>query len=171
MNTLYFACPACRAYVDAGYRHAYWELEHTGIVSRSSAVDTSAILRAEHYWNVDADWLVQLLPAVRRFLEQHAEHDVRFGDSEDIPIPLVTDGLFDWVMEAGFALEELPRYYVERLGFRTWDEVTEHIQSKKVPPGWWEVEEERMAAHRKFMDLLRPLDDQSAKSRGKSVGN
>lgn len=164
MNTLYFACAACRAYVDAGCRHAYWELEDAGIVNRSSAVDTLAVLRTKDYWKVDAEWLVQLLPAVRHFLEQHAEHDVRFGDSEDIPIPSVADGLLDWVMEAGFVLEELPRYYVERLGFRTWDAVTEHIQSKKMPPGWWEVEEERTAAYRKFMDLVRPVDDQSAES-------
>src|SRR5688572_19224774 len=116
MNTLYFACPSCRIYIDAGYRHAYWELEDTGIVDRSSAVDVSSVLAADDYWNVDADWLAELLPAVRLFLEQHAGHRVRFGDIEDIPIPSVDDGLFDWLMEAGFVLEKLPRYYVERLG-------------------------------------------------------
>jgi hypothetical protein len=119
MNTLYFACPSCRTYIDAGYRHAYWDLEDTGIVDRSSAVDISSILGAHDYWNVDADWLMDPLPAVRRFLEQHSKHHVRFGDIEDIPIPSIEDGLFDWLMEAGFVLEELPRYYVERLGFRS----------------------------------------------------
>jgi hypothetical protein len=47
-------------------------------------------------------------------------------------------------MEAGFVLEELPRYYVERLGFRTWDEVAQHIRSSKRRPGWWDDEQERM---------------------------
>jgi hypothetical protein len=153
MNTVYFACAVCRAYIDAGYRHAYRELEETGIVRRSNPVDTSAVLAARDYWNVDADWLIQLLPAVRRFLEQHAEHEVRFGDIEDIPIPSVANGLFDWVMEAGFALEELPRYYFERLGLRTWDEVTEHIRSSKHQPGWWRFDDERIAAQRKFLSL------------------
>jgi hypothetical protein len=123
VNTLYFACPTCRIYIDAGYRHAYWELEDSGIVDRSSRVDVSSVLGAPDYWNVDADWLKELLPAVRRFLTQHAEHHVRFGDIDDIPIPSIEAGLLDWLMEAGFVLEELPRYYIERLGFRTWDEV------------------------------------------------
>jgi hypothetical protein len=157
VNTLYFACAACRAYIDAGYRHAYWELEDTGIVNRFRAVDVSAVLGARDYWNVEANWLVELLPAVRRFLKQHAEHGVRFGDIEDIPIPSIADGLFDWVMEAGFVLEELPRYYVERLGLRRWDDVTEHIHSSKQRPGWWEFEEQRMAAQRKFVNLVAAL--------------
>jgi hypothetical protein len=157
MNTVYFGCAACRAYIDAGYRHAYWELEEAGIVKRSIPVDTSAVLGARGYWNVDADWLIQLLPAVRRFLEQHAEHEVRFGDIDDIPVPSVANGLFDWVMEAGFALEELPRYYVERLGFRTWDEVTEHIRNSKHQPGWWRLDDERMTAQRKFLSLVSGL--------------
>ena len=64
MNNWYFACAACRDYVDAGYRHAYWALEDPGIVNRSTIVDTSAVLQAREYWDVQACWLVELLPAV-----------------------------------------------------------------------------------------------------------
>jgi hypothetical protein len=154
VNTLYFACRTCRIYVDAGYRHAYWELEDAGIVDRSNSVDVSLVLGAHDYWNVEAQWLKELLPAVRRFLVQHAEHGVTFGDIEDIPIPSPKDGLFDWLMEAGGVLEELPRYYVERLGFRTWDEVAEHVRRSKQRPTWWEDADERVAAQQRFASLV-----------------
>ena len=157
MNTLYFACRSCRVYIDAGYRHAYWELQDTGIVGRSSDVNVSSVLDAHDYWNVDADWLRELLPAVRRFLEQHADHRVRFGDIEDIPIPSIEDGQFEWLMEAGFVLEELPRYYVERLEFRTWDQVAEHVERSKRGPSWWNDEDERMEAQRLFTSLVAKL--------------
>jgi hypothetical protein len=153
MNDVYFACPSCRAYVEAGYRHAYVCLEEPGIVTRTDAVDVSAVLGASEYWDVDAEWLVALLPAVRRFLEQHAAHHVRFGDFEEIPLPWYADGLFEWIMEAGFVLEELPRYYVERLGFHAWDEVVAHVSSGKAPP-WWRSEGEREAGRLAFERLV-----------------
>jgi hypothetical protein len=141
--------------VDAGYRHAYWTLEDAGIVNRASVVDTTAILEAREYWDVEKQWLRELLPAVRRFLKAHAGHEVRFGEDEEVGIPdSAAKGLFDWLMEAGFVLEELPRYYTERLAFRTWDEVTAHIQASTSRPRWWADEEERAAAQEKFASLV-----------------
>ena len=155
MNNLYFACSPCRIYVDAGYRHAYWALEEPGLVDRSGVVDAAAVLSARDYWNVQEDWLVKLLPAVRRFLEMHGQHGVRFGDSEDLALPYQSsEEWFDWLMEAGFALEELPRYYAERLGLRTWAQVTAHVQSSKWPPRWWADEDQRRVAERKFVSLV-----------------
>jgi hypothetical protein len=155
MNNIYFACRQCRVYVDAGYRHAYWELEEPKIVSRSSVVDAAAVLGARAYWDVREDWLAQLLPAVRRFLDVHGKHGVRLGDSEELGLPYRdSEEWFDWLTEAGFVVEELPRYYAERLGFRTWEEVTTHVQSSKWPPSWWADEDQREAARRKFLSLV-----------------
>ena len=89
-----------------------------GIVNRARVVDAPAVLQAREYWDVEEDWLVALLPAVRRFLQVHGEHGVRFGDSDDLNLPYhSSEEWFDWLMEAGFALEELPRYCAERLAF------------------------------------------------------
>ncbi len=160
MNNVYFACITCKAYVDAGYRHAYWTLEEPGVVRHGEPVNVKLVRGIEGYWAGarDAQWLADLLPSVREFLRVHAGHDVRYGDEEHIGIPTFEwQGeypLFEWVNEAGFVLEELPRYWVERLGFRTWPEVTRRIEALAHPPLWWQSEADREAARREFTRLV-----------------
>jgi hypothetical protein len=156
VNDVYFACRSCRAYVDAGYRHAYWALEESGVVRRVEPVRVDAVLGASEYWDAEgASWLAELLPAVRRFFETHANHEIRFGDAEELDIPCSDDpALLEWVMEAGFVLNELPRYYAERLGVRTWDEVVARVEAAKHPPRWWADEELRRAARITFEKLI-----------------
>lgn len=154
MNIIYFACSACRVYVDAGYRHAYVALEEPGIVNREDRVDPKAVLEADEYWDADAEWLMQLLPAVRRFLREHGEHGVRFGDSEEVALPSRDADALDWLMEAGFVLEESPRYWVERLGLSTWEEVVAHVDRSRFKPDWWADDAVRQAGRRKFTDLV-----------------
>lgn len=89
MNNRYFACPACREYIDAGYRWAYWALEETGVVTENEIVDVAKVLACEDYWNVPADeWAEELayrlLPAVRRFLEKHRDHWVFYLNADVI---------------------------------------------------------------------------------------
>jgi len=164
VNNLYFACTACHVFIDAGYRHAYWTLEHAGVVSTNAPVDIREVLDAEEYWAVDdVEWLIKLLPAVRGFLEAHRTHDVRFGDGENLgPTPMF-DGdyrLFDWLMDAGYVYKELPRYYVERLGFRRWAQVVEHVETTRDgPPWWWLDEEYREQARKKFLALVAECKD------------
>ena len=155
MNDIYFVCSACRVYVEAGYRHAYWTLEDPGIVNRKDPVDPKAVLEANEYWDVDAEWLVQLLPAVRRFLLEHCDHQVRFGDSEEVALPFLdsADGL-EWLMEAGFVLEEGPRYWAERLGLTAWEEVSAHVASSRFKPHCWADDALRQAARQKFTALV-----------------
>ena len=98
---------------------------------------------------------MNLLPAVRGFLETHGEHGVRFGDSDDVALPYGSEEWFDWLMEAGFVLQELPRYYAERLGFRTWEQVTAHVQSSKWPPSWWADEDQRRTGSGSYWILSR----------------
>ena len=169
MNNLYFGCTSCRVFVDAGYRHAYAALEQPGIVNPTAPVDIGAVLAAREYWEVDAEWLGQLLPAVRQFLHVHRNHDVRFGDAQLLGITPMYDGdyrLFEWLMEAGYVYEELPRYYVERLGFRQWSQVVEHIEGSQSCPWWWGDEEYTNAARQKFLTLV---SDEGADDAGRAV--
>jgi hypothetical protein len=65
-----------------------------------------------------------------------------------------------WIIKTAFERGEEfgnllnPRYYAERLAFRTWEEVSRHIQSSKWPPRWWADEDQRRAAQRKFLSLV-----------------
>ena len=115
-------------------------------------VRVHAVLDAGEYWDDEgAAWLAELLPAVRRFLALHANHEIRFGDAEELGIPCSDDpALLEWIMEAGFVLKDLPRYYAERLGVRTWDELAARLEAAEEPPRWWADEELRRAGRITF---------------------
>src|SRR2546426_1899990 len=117
MNNLFFACTECRTYIDAGYRWALWSLEEPGVVTRDRPVSVESVLSAREYWSpprtAGADWLyAEVLPSVRRFLEEHRCHRIVFGNTADFLSP-DGDGLLDW-MQVGFLPLLLPRYFVER---------------------------------------------------------
>jgi len=86
MNSPYFLCRDHGVYIDAGYRWAYWQLEHTGLVTMGTRVDLAAVLSATSYWQPSADeqstYLSDLLPRIRRFLDLHAGHDVVYLDEQ-----------------------------------------------------------------------------------------
>lgn len=89
MNDRYFACPKCCRFTDAGYRWAYWTLEHPGHVSLDAGVDVESLLRCIAYWHPTADdrndWLEKtILPTVRSFLETHKAHGIVYVESERI---------------------------------------------------------------------------------------
>src|SRR5262245_5474972 len=142
-NNLYFACSDCKVYVDAGYKWALWSLEEPGVVKRGEAVSATAVLAAQDYWTPSrtdsADWLyAEVLPSVRRFLGEHKSHQIVFGNTSDF-IGLAGDGILDW-MQVGFLPVLLPRYFVERLGLRTWDEVASFVGRQDTAPWWWMLE-------------------------------
>ena len=141
MNDRYFACRTCKNYVDAGYRFCYWTLEHTAIVEASKSVNLDAVWSADEYWagGEDCDWLAELLPHVRSFLIEHGMHDLVYGDSESF-MPMDDDNNFLlWMNEAGYVLELMPRYFVERLYFTHWKQVEEYISREALPPFWWQL--------------------------------
>ena len=85
MNCRYFACPACRVYLDAGYRWAYWLLEDPGLVKMNSIVDVDAVAGCAEYWNPPdgerSEWLFdRILPAVRHFLNEHRAHGIVYTE-------------------------------------------------------------------------------------------
>jgi len=159
MTNLYFACTDCKVYVDAGYRWASWWLEEPGVVKRGKPVSVESVLSAREYWAPGATdgalWLsTEVLPSVRRFLEEHKDHPLVFGPTADF-LASGGDGVLDW-MQVGFLPLLLPRYFVERLGFKTWDEVANFIARQDSAPWWWMLEWDDLhdKARRKFQELV-----------------
>ncbi|PYT03427.1 MAG: hypothetical protein DMF60_18420 [Acidobacteria bacterium] len=159
MNNLFFACTDCKVYVDAGYRWASWWLEEPGIVKRGKPVSVASVLSAREYWTPaktdGAQWLyTEVLPSVRRFLEEHKGHHLMFGNTADF-LASDGDGLLDW-MQVGFLPLLLPRYFVERLGFKTWDQVSNFIARQDSAPWWWMREWDDLHAkvRKKFHELV-----------------
>ena len=159
MNNIYFACTDCKVYVDAGYRWAYWSLEETGVVRRGEPVSAESVLSAEEYWTPSktesADWLYnEVLPAVRFFLREHESHHIIFGNTADF-LPPDGEGFLDW-MQVGFEPQLLPRYFVEQLGLKTWEQVRSFIAKQDAAPWWWMLEWEGLhdKVRRKFQELI-----------------
>jgi len=159
MTNLYFACTDCKVYVDAGYRWAGWWLEDPGVVKRGKRVAVDSVLSAREYWTPGktdgAQWLyTEVLPSVRRFLDAHRFHRIVFGNTGDF-LSLDDNGLLDW-MQVGFLPLLLPRYFVERLGFKTWDEVASFVARQDRAPWWWMLEWDGLheKARKKFQQLI-----------------
>ena|ERR1700674_159789 len=141
MNNLYFACFECKIYIDARYRWAYWEIEDAAVVSRKEEVSVDAVLAAENYWNPPQDetskWLYEdVFPPLREFLHDHKSHRIIFGEDEDFAPQ--DDYYLDW-MQIGRLLKPTPRYFVELLGFESWKQVCECMETREIPPAWWQV--------------------------------
>lgn len=159
MTNLYFACTDCKVYVDAGYRWAAWQLEEPGIVKRGKPVSVESVVSAKEYWTPGktegAQWLYgEVLPSVRRFLREHRCHRIVFGNTADF-FSSEDDALLDW-MQVGFLPLLSPRYFVERLGFQTWDQVSNFIARQESTPWWWMLEWDDLhtKARKKFQELV-----------------
>jgi len=82
---------------------------------------------------------------------------------------MLTDANFlDW-MQVGFLPLLLPRYFVERLGFQTWDQVANFIARQDSTPWWWMLEWDNLhdKARKKFQQLIesKRASDQSGRAR------
>lgn len=86
MNCLYFLCRDHGTYIDAGYRWAYWQLEHGGVVTLAEPVDVPSVLSTTAFWQPSpeerSDYLDGLLPRVREFLESHSGHNLLYVDGD-----------------------------------------------------------------------------------------
>jgi hypothetical protein len=160
MNNSYFACTDCKVYVDAGYKWSVWWLEERGVVGRGKSVSADSVLAAKDYWTPfeaeSANWLrSEVLPSVRRFLDEHKTHRIVYGNTSDF-LGSGSDGLLDW-MQVGFLPLLLPRYFVERLGFKTWDEVASFIARQDNVPWWWMLDWDDLhaKARKKFCELVQ----------------
>ena len=158
-SNVYFACTECKAFVDAGYRWAVWRLEEAGVVMRGRPAQVDPLLSAREYWNPPKSdssyWLeAEVLPSARRFIDEHKGHRIVFGATADFLSP-DPDDILNW-MQVGFLPLLLPRYFVERLGFETWDEVASFIAHQDSPPWWWMLEWDDLhgKARKKFQELV-----------------
>jgi hypothetical protein len=103
MNRRFFGCRRCKTYRDAGYRWAYWQLEHSGVVAIGEPISVEAVLAESDYWSPPAEersrWLVEgVLPQVRRYLAAHRDHGILYIESE---LVFDAEGPFaDWVEAA-----------------------------------------------------------------------
>jgi hypothetical protein len=59
-------------------------------------------------------------------------------------------------MEVGFSPLLLPRYFVERLGLVTWDQVSSFIARQDSTPWWWMLDwdDVHAKAKKKFQELV-----------------
>ena len=168
----YVACFDCNIYICAGDRWAYWTLEDSGVLKKGAPISAKAVLAAEGYWNPgregNTDWLYdEVFPSVRLFLNEHESHKVVFGDKDDF---LFGDNdenywndYFNW-MQIGFVPGPSPRFFVEQLGLRTWDEVWDHV-AKQDRDIWWMYDEKMsVKAKRKFEELIESVVERHSSS-------
>ena len=151
---MYLACAGCRVLVDAGYRWATWTLERPGIVERKAPVDGRRVLAASEYWSPkeDLEWLEKdVLPRVRTFLETHADHQLRFGDSEQI-MGLDELAFLEW-LDVSKAPKVGPRYLAEVLRLRLWVDAITWLRAQPRQPWWWGLDEVTDAVRRRFLEL------------------
>jgi hypothetical protein len=156
MNDVYFACEDCGTLVDAGYRWAYWELEHRGVVKRRERVSARAVEAVDSYWNPPAEseskWLTDaVLPRVRSFLAAHGEHRLTYGDIEDV-VGTDPTALFDWV-DVSYLPELTPRYFVDVLGLVSWTQVLEWGKTADRKPWWWDEPDLKDCAQRRLVEI------------------
>ena len=125
-------------------------------------MNVEAVLAANSYWSPPRDegsrWLYEkVFPPLRCFLQDHKSHQIVFGEQDDFA-PL-EDEFFDW-MQLGFALMPTPRYLVEVLGLKSWDQVRVYMKERKLPAAWWEMTwcgdpSPHETGRQKFEDLLK----------------
>src|SRR5688572_5423323 len=156
MDDVYFACLTCKSYIDAGYRWCLSTLERPGHVQPGQTVSIATVLEANEYWlGVKATKPLQdLLPEIHKFLVGHQSHEVIYGQRSDF-LTRAGDGDFlDWVDEGGNDTQLVPRYFVERLGLWTWDQVAAHVSKLKLYPWWWGVHDFQTKARARFQKLI-----------------
>ncbi len=160
MNTPYFICEACKIRIEAGYRWATSHLRSDArIVEFGRLLNVRDALDYQPFWDLPSDneynWLRNLLPIVRTFLERHESHGVRFGD--DVSFPESYFGI-EW-LDVSPSPDLVPRYFVEQLGYNSWRQVCDHVESLSLndQPWWWSYADEQRAAKRLFETLADKL--------------
>ena len=138
MNTPYFICETCKVRVESGYR---WAISHLHldpkIVEYGESINANEILECRPFWNLPNDRehsrLRELLPIVRSFIECHEKHGIRFGDDVSFPESYFE---FEW-LDISPSPALVPRYFVEKLKYQSWQEVQDYVNSIESEPWWW----------------------------------
>ena len=164
MNHIYFACCSCRVYIDAGYR---WAAHLPASVYDDAPLNVEAVMRAENYWRgvEEADWLRELLPKIRQFLEAHRQHDLVFGQEEKFLSRDEPSSLFwteiedidptDDEANAQISFFWSPVVFVEVFNYRTWEEVGSYLTKTPYETWWFCDSQLRYEARRVFEYLVQ----------------
>ncbi len=154
MNSRYFACKTCKTLIDAGYRWAYWTLEHPGIVTKGHPIIVANILQCHAYWEPSEPsprLTSEIFPQARAFLALHAVHELAYGEAEDF-MSFDDDDLtfLEW-LELGPAALVTPRGLRVLLGLASWAEVESWVAANpEHTPYWWDEETTRVVARKLF---------------------
>ena len=164
MNDVYFACRDCKNYIDAGYRWPVSTLFQNRVDGFPLDVHPQEVLSHAEYWSgaTGHPYLAAVLPAARRFLLAHQDHDLVFGDAEsfmnfDDPANLH----LEWLDEASLdepSLQTLclePRYFAEHpaLRYSSWEQVEAYCRLHSC--GWAGDIGAAAAAKRVFLRAVR----------------
>ena len=90
MNGVFFLCTDENVYVDAGYRWAYWKLEHTGIIEKNKIIDIKEVLASKEYWSdleqegKKNELFQKTLPLVKAFFLKYLRNTIIYVDEEFI---------------------------------------------------------------------------------------
>lgn len=172
MNGVYLRCEDCKSFVETSERWTRAALERSGVVQRDDLIDgeesvplvsVEAVLETAGYWQGPPadDWergsVMACLETVRGLLLAHREHRVSFGDRYRFQAEWL-----DWISER----ELSPRFLVEGLRLRTWEEVRRFVDERSSTPWWWESRMCRTEARRKFEFLVAAVVPRSRGSAG-----
>ncbi|MEM0914096.1 MAG: hypothetical protein AAGK09_05740 [Planctomycetota bacterium] len=128
MNDRYFAAQTSRQYIDAGYRWAYGELEEPGHITLGKLIDVDRVMAVESYWIPPKEnasvWLEELLPKVRRFLDEHRDEPIVYC-LDDTIWDERDDGI-DWQQ-----VDTQPSEATIRVNRKVADETTKRIREGK----------------------------------------
>lgn len=153
MNEVYFFCDRCRAYLRAGHRHALLALSSCGIIEPDILgreetfvrIDAARVLGCEAYLlkGNNVSETANRVTRARRFLEEHAGHEISFGDIHRITN--ARESWYEWLCEDGDE-ELMPRYFVERLHLTGWPEIKSYVSAGARRPWWWGDEQSQTMA-------------------------
>ncbi len=163
MNFLYFACSDCKISINAGNRWAYLELEEAGLVKCGEQANIERVQAAEKYWNPPIEessrWLYEeIFPPLKLFLEEHKKHRVIFGEQDSF-VSLDTGDFWNW-LQIGYLLTPMPRYFVDVLGYKTWNQVEAYINQQENIIWWLDDENSHENSKRKFAELVSQHEPQ-----------
>ncbi len=154
MNDIYFGCKKCKIFINAAHRWAVSTIENNGIVRREDIVDIEKILSFKEYWQCDDLNINSDLKKINEFLNIHKTHPVIYSELSFLYSDRNKEYL-NWMCDVGDESELLPRYFVERMGLQSWDEVQDYLNELKIMPWWLDNYDESLDSVKvKFRELV-----------------
>jgi hypothetical protein len=153
MNDVYFRCEDCKIYIDAGFHWAAHTLEEANVVQQEHDVAVEKVLACNDYWETKNPKVQAILQQVAQFLFAHQHHRIMYGDSQFLFRGEGNEYL-NWMYDTDEDIKLLPRDFVERLGFASWEEVLSYLNTLEYPPWWVYDDDDLKKVKDKFLQLV-----------------